>query len=176
MSDLAFDFEHFFQDQLPHNWRCASKVAASLASRLDFLPWADRISIFDKFIWDEANAQLTDGQVTAVINRRAHQMSEPEQMLEFRAYCCSIATGALHGLGIDDEIICIDHALMRVVTTETEILVPAVHFMREHVVESLESRLAELPGFAFLFLTIFSEDTAESFLARDAFWKAIRGH
>ena len=39
----------------------------------------------------------------------------------------------------------------------------------------LQAQLTGLPGFAFMLLTLYPNDSAESFMARDAFWTALLG-
>jgi hypothetical protein len=64
-------------------------------------------------------------------------------------------------------------ALTLLLTGELRLARPAAHWAAEHGVTPVRQTLNELPGYALVLLAASPNDTAERFMARDAFWAAV---
>jgi hypothetical protein len=160
---------------LPEGWDAALDLVGELTEEVRYLPWADRAKAFDRFFWAAAKNRLTTEDVTAIVNRQSGSVGEPARIEAYTRYCRAVVTATL--LSLDDTRTCDNEAAALVHffsldPTHQEIAVEWIG--NGHHVE-LAERLPSWPGCAFLLLILSPSDSAESFLARDAFWAAMLG-
>ena len=172
----ALTCEAFLKDQVPNGWRAAASYARRLSTRLQFLPWSDRVRLLDDFIWGEARRLLSNDEITAVINRQPYTLATSHAILEYTTMCSAVLTSVLILLDESGKADCPHHALVLLLSRETEHQDAAVDWVREGGFASLQAEMTFLPGFAFLYLAVYPNDSAESFMARDAFWTAMLGY
>ena len=165
----------FLQDQVPNGWQDAAAHARRLATRLEYLPWADRMVQLDDFVWSEARRLLSNEEITAVINRLRHSQGGSWSILEYATVCSSILTGVLLQLKEPRDIASPIHAMALLLSRKTEHQQLAASWVRAMGHDALEGTMNSMPGFAFMFLATYPNDSAESFMARDAFWAAMLG-
>jgi hypothetical protein len=168
--------EAFLKDQVPNGWQAAADHSRRLAGQLAFLPWADRARLLDDFIWGEARRLLSNDQITAVINRQPCPLATSHAILEYTTMCSAVTTSVLILLGEGAEAACAHHALVLLLSRDTGHQEAAVDWVRTGGFASLQDQMTTLPGFAFLYLAVYPNDSAESFMARDAFWTAMLGY
>lgn len=156
--------------------RLAAALAAGQLTRwLEFLTWTGRAERLDAFFWSEAKARLRHELITAVINRRVGNAVALAEIAAFTRYARAVLTAALVGL---DEPVQVDS--WAVAMTYRFSLLPthneaAEAWMQGREPQDAELELARHPGFAFLLLSLSPSDSAESFMARDAFFAAMLG-
>jgi len=176
MVDPEPSCEAFLRDQVPNGWRTAAGHARRLATRLQFLPWADRARLMDDFIWGEARRLLSNDEITAVINRQPYTLATSHAILEYTTMCSAVMTSILILLAEQEEASCAPHALVLLVSRDADHQEAGVAWVRQGGFASLQAEMTGLPGFAFLYLAVYPNDSAESFMARDAFWTAMLGY
>ena len=166
----------FLRRVLPDRWDEAASMAEQLAAGTRYLPWADRARAFDSFFWSEASRQLTKEAVTAIVNRQqAAALADPAPVEAYARFCRACATAAL--LLLDDPVRIQDEAaaLARFFSLEPAHQDAALDWIGDGHHTMLARGLPSWPGCAFLLLILSPSDSAESFLARDAFWAAMLG-
>jgi len=168
--------EAFLKDQVPNGWRTAVGHSQRLATRLQFLPWPDRARLMDDFIWGEARRLLSNDEITAVINRQPYTLATSHAILEYTTMCSAVMTSILILLAEREQASCAHHALILLVSRDAEHQEAGVEWVRHGGFQSLQAEMTGLPGFAFLYLAVYPNDSAESFMARDAFWTAMLGY
>jgi hypothetical protein len=167
--------EAFLKDQVPNGWQAAAGHSRRLATRLAFLPWSDRSRLLDDFVWGEARRLLSNDEITAVINRQPYTLATSHAILEYTTMCSAVMTSVLVLLeesGVADGA---QHALVLLLSRDAAHQEAAVDWVQKGGFASLQAEMTTLPGFAFLYLAIYPNDSAESFMARDAFWTAMLG-
>lgn len=167
---------HYLRRLLPDEWDRAADVASQLAEDIRYLPWADRARSIDAFVWHEARARLTKEDVTAIVNRQAASVAEPGRVDSYLRFCRGVVTTILLLL---DDAAQVEHeaaALMHFFSLEDRHQEAAVAWIGDGHHERLAASLPSWPGCAFVLLILSPSDSAESFLARDAFWAAMLGH
>lgn len=167
--------ERFLRGILPEGWSEAAAQASRLAEATRYLPWCDRARVFDRFLWAEAQARLCEADVTAIVNRQASAIREPQAMAAYTLFCRSVLTAALlhieDGLAIDQVAAALFHKLSLDPARQHQ----ADDWIAHGHADALASSLRAWPGCAFLLLILSPSDSAESFMARDAFWAAMLG-
>ena len=173
---LADGHEAFLQDFLPNNWRAASEISSELARSVEFLAWRDRCRAIDEVIWGQARQMLSNEEITAVINRLNHSHGACYSVLEYSTFCSAIVTAVVIQLKEPRFIRSPHHAMTFLLSRRKEHQDTATAWVSgDGDIESLQNAMSSLPGYAFLFMTLYSSDSAESFMARDAFWRAMLG-
>jgi len=160
---------------LPGTWRAALAAAEELAHRLQYLSWPDRAKLLDEYLWAEARARLSTDGVTAVVNRHPETFRRGHPCAAYATWCTAIVTAVLALLDERDRALCAEQALTLLLSRRADHRQAAELWLAEATPEELHRELARLPGYAFLLLTLCPNDTAESFMARDAFWTAMLG-
>ena len=141
-----------------------------------YLTWSDRARLFDEFFWSSAKSLLSTEDVTAIVNRHHGQRIRPDSPgQEHAAYCGPIATAVLLLLDEPAEIRGTEQALTYLLSRHAGHQQAAVDWIQRTRCNDLQPTMTRLPGYAFTFLTCCPNDTAESFMARDAFWAAMLG-
>ena len=153
----------------------AGLAAGQLTRRLEFLTWAGRADILDAFFWSEAKTRLPHDMITSVINRRVGGVAALAGLAAFTNYARAVLTTALIGLDeparIEDEAAALTYRLS-LLPTHNE---AARAWTDGRQPQGAGHELARRPGFAFLLLALSPDDSAESFMARDAFFAAMLG-
>jgi hypothetical protein len=160
---------------LPGSWQAALAAAEELAWRLQYLAWPDRAKLLDEYLWMEARARLSTDGVTAVVNRHPETFRRAHPAVAYATWCTAIVASVLQLLGEDGRAGCAEHALTLLLSRRPEHRDAADAWLVGATPEELQRELARLPGYAFLLLTLCPNDSAESFIARDAFWTAMLG-
>lgn len=165
----------FLRESVPVDWNRAATTAAWLAARARYLPWADRARAFDELYWTEARRRLATDAITAIVNRQADKLADPEVIAAYGRFCGAVTTAVLLHL---DEPLTIDEdaaALIHLFSLAEKHREAAVDWIAERHQLGLAASLPSWPGCAFLLLILSPSDSAESFMARDAFWAAMLG-
>ena len=165
----------YLRDVLPGAWNRAATQAALLASRARYLPWHDRAAAFDEFYWAEARHRLATDDITAIVNRQTRQLAEPERIDIYGRFCGAVTAAALMQLDEPGGPADPAAALIHFFSLDPAHRDAAVAWIGEDDHAGLAASLAAWPGCAFLLLILSPSDSAESFLARDAFWAAMLG-
>ncbi len=160
---------------LPGCWRAALAAAEELARRVRYLSWPDRAKALDGYLWNEARARLSTDGVTAVVNRHAEVFRPGHPSGAYASWCTTVIGAVLTLLDEPHRPSCAEHALTLLLSRQPEHRDAADAWLVEVTPEDLQRELARLPGYAFLLLTLYPNDCAESFVARDAFWMAMLG-
>lgn len=176
MIHLSPGCDAFLQDQVPNGWQDAVGHARRLATRLQYLPWADRMTLLDDFVWGEARRVLSNEEITAVINRQPYTLATSHAILEYATMCRAVITSILMLLEEGGAAAQPEQALALLLSRSAEHQEAALDWIQEGGFERLQAVMARLPGFAFLYLAVYPNDSAESFMARDAFWTAMLGY
>ena len=159
----------------PTTWADARAEAARLARQLQYLTWPDRAKVLDEFLWRQARTMLSSDEVTSVINRQSPMHPQAARVAEYSRYCGAVATSVLFALAERQPVSDEPHALSLLLSEKAEHREAAIQWIGAAASAALAPRLATLPGYAFYFLTLYPNDSAESFMARDAFWAAMLG-
>ena len=146
-----------------------------LARRLQYLDWQDRAKLLDEYLWIEARTRLSTDGVTAVVNRHPEIFRRGHPAVAYATWCTAIVASVLQLLGEDGRADCAEHALTLLLSRWPAHQDSADAWLERATPEDLQRELAKLPGYAFLLLTLSPNDSAESFIARDAFWTAMLG-
>ncbi len=164
----------FLEESLGAEAEPAQRLATALARRVEYLTWADRARVLDEFFWTEARARLPIEVVTAVVNRQASTLgSTPVDA--YARLCTHVLTGTLLALDEPAGIAAVEQALTYVLSRRSEHQEAALDWIAATRCPTLQEHLTRLPGYAFLLLTASGSDSAETFMARDAFWAALLG-
>ncbi|MCS6877698.1 MAG: hypothetical protein N2038_03370 [Geminicoccaceae bacterium] len=160
---------------LPKDWPMALAAAEDLAQRLRYLSWPDRARVLDDYLWAQARERLSTDGVTAVVNRHAEAFRPGHPSRGYAVWCQSIVSAVLVLLEEAGPVLCAPQALTCLLSLRPEHRALVDPWLAETTPEELHRELARLPGYAFLLLTLCPNDSAESFMARDAFWRAMLG-
>ena len=159
----------------PEDWDRAAAAARRLADSTRYLPWGDRVQVFDELFWAEANHRLSTEDVTAIVNRQAGRLGGQAEVGTYTRFCSAVVATALvqldEPLGVADE----GAALIHYFSAEPAHREVALEWIGAGHHHGLAGRLPAWPGCAFLLLILSPSDSAESFIARDAFWAAMLG-
>ena len=165
----------YLRQEVPEDWDRAADAAGLLAETGRYLPWSDRADAFDAFFWTEAKRRLASDDITAIVNRQAALLSEPVRIEAYATFCGAVTAAALlqldEPLRVEDEAAALIHFFARSEPHREA----ALAWIGDGHHLNLASRLPAWPGCAFLLLILSPSDSAESFLARDAFWAAMLG-
>ncbi len=165
----------YLRGVLSDEWDRAADAAGELADEIRNLPWADRARTLDGFIWAQARDRLTKEDVTAIVNRQMACVADPGRVDGYALFCRAVVSATLHLL---EATTVIEHeaaALVHFFSIEAKHRELALDWIGDGHHNRLAEGLPAWPGCAFLLLILSPNDSAESFLARDAFWAAMRG-
>jgi hypothetical protein len=165
----------YLRDVLPAEWNRAASAAALLASRARYLPWPDRARAFDEFYWAEARRRLATDAITAIVNRQSAKLAQPERIDAYGRFCGAVTAAALVQLDERERLAEEAAALIHFFSLDAAHREAAQDWIGAGHHRGLAISLASWPGCAFLLLILSPSDSAESFLARDAFWAAMLG-
>lgn len=167
--------EAVLAERLPGQWRTALATAEDLARRLQYLSWADRAKLLDEYCWTQARVRLSTDGVTAVVNRHAEVFKRGHPSGAYATWCSAIVASVLLLLDEPGPVVAAEQALTHLLSAHPPHRAAVDGWLGERTPAELQRELARFPGYAFLLLTLCPNDTAESFMARDAFWQAMLG-
>jgi hypothetical protein len=170
----------FLQRTLPDSWRFAHQMAVDLVRQLEFLAWAARADTFDTYFLRQAEAMLRPDGLTELINGPsapadgAPAASELEERLaRFCTWSRVIVTAVLLDLNERREVTNAHQALTYLLTRHVPFARAAGEWSAKAGIAPIRDAFGGLPGYALVLLAMSPNDTAERFLARDAFWSAV---
>jgi hypothetical protein len=164
---------------LPDSWRFGHQLALDLARRIEHLAWADRADGFDAFFLRQAEtmlrpqglSDLTSGDRAALAPLAARDLER--RAARFAGWSRAITCAVLLELGERLEVSSAHQALTYLLSGDLRLARLAAGWTAEHGMAPVERLLPDLPGYALVLLAICPNDTAERFIARDAFWAAV---
>jgi hypothetical protein len=147
---------------------------------LEFLAWDGRADAFDTYFLRQAEAMLGPNGLTELIGGPSVQpdgaQTTPDLEQRLARFCTwnrSIVTAVLLDLDERRDVINPHQALTYLVTRHVPFARAAAAWSAKAGTAPIRQALAELPGYALVLLAMSPNDTAERFLARDAFWAAV---
>jgi hypothetical protein len=170
----------FLQRTMPDSWRFAHQTAIDLARRLQFLAWAGRADAFDSFFLHQAEAMLRPEGLSELIGGPAPSQGTPttpdleQRLARFCAWSRAIVTAVLLDLDELREVVNPHQALTCLLTRHVPFTRAAAAWTANAGLAPVRQTLCELPGYALVLLAMSPNDTAERFLARDAFLTAVK--
>jgi hypothetical protein len=172
----------FLQRVLPEGWRFAQQMAAELARQVEYLAWVGRAETFDTYFLRQAEAMLRPEGLTELISGQAPPVGDAspvpapeleERAARFAGWGRAILTAVLFELAERREISNPHQALVYLLSRDLRFAKTAALWTADHGAAAIEQVLRELPGHALVLLAASPNDTAERFMARDAFWAAV---
>lgn len=170
----------FLQRTLPESWRFAQQMTLDLLRQVEFLGWPDRAETFDTYFVRQAEGMLRPQGLTDLVNGTCQPpVAEPpapesrDAIARFALWSRSLVTGVLLELDEGVEVSEPDQALTYILGRDFLRARAAARWTAQHGLASIGGSLERLPGYALVLLASSPNDTAERFLARDAFWTAV---
>ena len=170
----------FLQRTMPDSWRFAHQMAVDLVRQLEFLAWAARSDTLDTYFLRQAEAMLRPEGLTELINGPSVSWNgEPatadleERLARFCTWSRVVVTAVLLDLNERREVTNAHQALTYLLTRHVPFARAAGEWSAKAGIAPIRNALAGLPGYALVLLAMSPNDTAERFLARDAFWSAV---
>jgi hypothetical protein len=164
---------------MPHNWRFAHHVAADLVRQVEYLPWAGRVEMFDTYFLRQAEAMLRPKGLTALVGGPSppSERLEPQQLElccgRFADWSRTMVTAVLLDLDERIEVMSAEQGLSYLLSRDLGYTKAAAVWTTFHGMSAIVQALHRLPGYALVLLAASPSDTAERFMARDAFWTAV---
>lgn len=165
----------FLQRVLPDSWRFAHQMASDLVRQVEYLAWSARADAFDTYFLRQAEAMLRPAGLTDLISGETTWAAQgiEERAARFTAWSRAIVTAVLLDLGERIEVCSASQALTYLLSRDVRFAKAAASWTADHGMHTVEAALRELPGYALVLLAASPNDTAERFMARDAFWAAV---
>lgn len=170
----------FLQRTLPDSWRFAHQMAVDLVRQLEFLAWSGRADAFDTYFLRQAEAMLRPQGLTELINGPSTPsdgeqttLDLEERLARFCTWSRVVVTAVLLDLDERREVTNAHQALTYLLTRHVPFARAAGVWSAKAGIAPIREALSELPGYALVLLAMSPNDTAERFLARDAFWTAV---
>jgi hypothetical protein len=164
---------------LPHSWRFAQHVAADLVRQVEYLPWSGRVEMLDTYFLRQAEAMLRPRGLSGLVGGPSSP-DEPLEPHQLERHCGRFAdwsrmmvTAVLLDLNERIEVMGAEQALTYLLTQDLGYTKAAAVWTTFHGMSAIVQTLHRLPGYALVLLAASPSDTAERFLARDAFWAAV---
>jgi hypothetical protein len=173
--------KRFLQRVLPHSWRFAHHVAADLVRQVEYLPWSGRVEMLDTYFLRQAEAMLRPRGLTGLVGGPSSPSGEPLDPHQLERRCGrfvdwsrTMVTAVLLDLDERIEVMAAEQALTFLLTHDLGYTKAAAVWTAFHGMSPIVQTLHRLPGYALVLLAASPSDTAERFLARDAFWTAVK--
>jgi hypothetical protein len=170
----------YLQRSLPDSWRFAQQMALDLVRQLEFLAWDARADALDTYFLRQAKAMLRPEGLSELIggpsgpSEWAQTTPDLEERLaRFCTWNRAIVAAVLLGLDERRDVINPHQALTYLLTRHVPFVRAAAGWSAKAGMAPIRQALGELPGYALVLLAMSPNDTAERFLARDAFWTAV---
>jgi hypothetical protein len=169
------------QQILPAGWRFAHQVTLDLISQIEHLAWPDRADKLDSYFTQQADGMLDRtrmgsmlGGRLAVVTDLTGPLDPDEHAVGFSVWCRAITTAIMLDLERCLEVREPAQALTYMVARDWHFARSAASWIAENGMAPVADALKRLPGYAMVLLATSPNDTAERFIARDAFWQAVR--
>lgn len=170
----------FLQRTLPESWRFAQQMTSDLLRQVEFLGWPDRAETFDTYFVRQAEGMLRPQGLTDLVNGTCQGAgAEPvapdsrDAIARFAVWSRALVTGVLLELDEAVEVSEPDQALTYILGRDLLRARAAARWTAQNGLAAIGGSLERLPGYALVLLASSPNDTAERFLARDAFWAAV---
>jgi hypothetical protein len=169
----------FLQRAMPDSWRFAHQMALDMVRQTEFLSWPGRADAFDTYFLRQAEAMLRPTGLTELVNGATELAdSGTRRDLEKRAgrfasWSRATVTAVLLDLREGPDVAGPLQALTYLIGRDLALARAAAAWTARHGMEPIGDVLRHLPGYALVLLASSPNDTAERFLARDAFWTAV---
>jgi hypothetical protein len=170
----------FLQRSLPESWRFAQQMAIDLTRQLEFLAWDSRADALDTYFLRQAEAMLRPRGLTELIGGPSappdwtHPSPDLEERLaRFCTWSRAIVTAVVLNLDERRDVANPHQALTFLLTRHVPFVRAAARWSAKAGMAPIRQALGELPGYALVLLAMSPNDTAERFLASDAFWIAV---
>jgi hypothetical protein len=170
----------FLQRNLPDSWRFAHQMAIDLVRQLEFLAWDGRADALDIYFLRQAEAMLRPKGLSEWIGGpsapSAGEQAPPDLEVRLGRFCAwsrAVATAVLLDLDERHEVVNAHQALTYLLTRHLPFARAAAGWSADAGMAPIREILSELPGYALVMLATSPNDTAERFMARDAFWTAV---
>lgn len=162
---------------MPESWRFAHQMALDLVRQVEFLPWPGRADAFDTYLVRQAEALLRAKGLTELVNGTPTDgidlVTRQERAARFASWSRATITAVLIDLNEPATVTGPFQALTYLLGQELTLAKAAAGWTARHSMEPIGEALRFLPGYALVLLAASPNDTAERFLARDAFWTAV---
>jgi hypothetical protein len=165
---------------MPDSWRFAHQMALDMVRQTEFLSWPGRADAFDTYFLRQAEAMLRPTGLTEMVNG-ACEPGDPdarreleERAARFASWSRATVTAVLLDLRERPDVAGPLQALTYLIGQDLVLARAAAAWTARHGMAPIGDVLRHLPGYALVLLASSPNDTAERFLARDAFWAA--GH
>lgn len=172
--------KRFLQRSLPQSWRFAHQMAADLVRQIEFLAWSGRVDAFDTYFLRQAEGMLRANGLTELVSGQNPPAGDPALRREieqragrFAGWSRAIVTAVLLDLDERPAVTSPQQALTYLLSREVAFARAAASWTAGFGMAPIERALGELPGYALVLLAASPNDTAERFMARDAFWAAV---
>lgn len=168
------------QQMLPASWRFAYQTTLDLLSRIEHLAWRDRADALDVYFSRQADGMLGTERVSAMVGGSIdplggtpNQHHGDERAAAFATWCRAVTTAVMIDLDQDRSIKEPVQALTYLVARDWQFAKSAAAWVAQHGMAPIAEALNSLPGYAIVLLATSPNDTAERFMAREAFWHAV---
>jgi hypothetical protein len=171
--------KRFLQRMHPRSWRFAHHLSADLVRQIEYLPWSGRVEIFDTYFLRQAEAILRPKGLTELVGGQlpAGEPLEQRQLetrrARFAEWSRMMMTAALLDLDERAEVMSAQQGLTYLLTLDMAYSKAAAVWTTFHGMSTIVEALHRLPGYALVLLAASPNDTAERFMARDAFWAGV---
>ena len=169
----------FLQRVLPESWRFAQQMTLDLLRQVEFLAWSDRAEAFDTYFVRQAEAMMRPSGLTELVSGYLKEGAIAEegrpQAERFAGWSRALVTAVLIELDERPEVMGPHQALTCLLSRDLVHARSAARWTGQHGMGRIAGALERLPGYALVLLASSPNDTAERFLARDAFWTAVMG-
>ena len=173
--------KRILQQMLPASWRFAYQTTLDLLNRIEHLAWCDRADALDNYFSRQADGMLGSARVSAMVGGSidplggaANQNQGDGRAADFATWCRAITTAVMIDLNQDRSIKEPTQALTYLVARDWHFAKSAVVWVAKHGMTPIADALGRLPGYAIVLLATSPNDTAERFMAREAFWQAVQ--
>lgn len=170
----------FLQRVLPHSWRFAQQVAADLTRQVEYVPWSARAEVFDTYFLRQAEAMLRPKGLSQLVGGPQPPEAERFDRRQLEQRCGGFAdwsrnmlTAVLLDLDERPDVMAAEQGLTYLLSRDLGYTKAAAVWTTFHGMDALVQALHRLPGYALVLLAASPSDTAERFMARDAFWHAV---
>jgi hypothetical protein len=148
--------------------------------QLEFLAWDARADGLDTYFLRQAETMLRPEGLTELIGGPSGAPDPArttpdleERLARFCTWNRAIVTAVLLDLHERRDVINPHQAVTYLLTRHVPFVRAAAAWSAKAGMAPIRHALSELPGYALVLLAMSPNDTAERFLARDAFWAAV---
>ncbi len=173
--------KRILQQLLPASWRFAYQTTLDLINRVEHLAWHDRADALDNYFSRQADGMLGTERVSAMVGGSidplggaTNHFQGDDRAAAFATWCRAITTAVMVDLDQDRAIKEPTQALTYLVARDWQFAKSAAVWVGQHGMAPIADALSNLPGYAIVLLATSPNDTAERFMAREAFWQGVQ--